>query len=346
MKLLELRVYIVSFFLIIPFAEATSQNNFRVLFYNVENLFDTRNDSLKDDNDFLPDGFMRWSDWKYKEKLNKITKVITAVGEMNSPALVGLCEVENDSVLHDLTRRSTLSVQGYNFIVTNSPDERGIDVALLYQQHQYRLLEYTQYEIKFSDKRTRPTRNILHSVGTLINKDTLDIFVCHFPSRISGKHETEKARIESAQVLRNKVDSILSIRTKPYLIIMGDFNDEPHDKSLLNVLKAKQKKEIIKSGDLYNLLFSKNKKAEYGTYKYQGIWSVSDHLIVNGRLLNVDNSIHVKNNKAYIYNDIFLLEKDEKYYGMKPFRTNLGPRYNGGFSDHLPIYMDLNILLR
>ena len=94
---------------------------------------------------------------------------------------------------------------------------------------------------------------------------------------------------------------------------------------------------------MYNLLYINNKTPEYGTYKYQGVWSVVDHLIVNGRLLNNANSTHVKNSNAYIYNESFLLEKDEKYYGMKPFRTNIGPRYNGGFSDHLPIYMDLNI---
>ena len=328
----------------ISLTEVVSQDNFRVLFYNVENLFDTRDDSLKDDNDFLPDGFMRWSDWKYREKLKNITKVITAVGGMYSPALVGLCEIENDSVLHDLTKRSALSVQGYDFIVTDSPDERGIDVALLYQRHQFKLIEYTEYDIKFKDERIRPTRNILHAVGTLVNEDTLDVFVSHFSSRVSGKLETEQARIESAQVLRNKVDSILSIRINPNLIIMGDFNDEPDDKSLLNVLKANQIKEDIKTNDLYNLLYIKNKTSEYGTYKYHGIWSVIDHLIVNGRLLNNDNSTHVKNNKAYIYNESFLLEKDEKYYGVKPYRTNIGRRYNGGFSDHLPIYMDLSIL--
>jgi endonuclease/exonuclease/phosphatase family metal-dependent hydrolase len=259
--------------------------------------------------------------------------------------LVGLCEVENDSVLHDLTRRSALHAQGYDFIITNSPDERGIDIALLYQRHQFKILEHTEYEIKFSDKRSPPTRNILHAVGTLINKDTLDVFVSHFPSRVSGKHETEQIRIESAQVLRNKVDSILTIRAKSNLVIMGDFNDEPLDKSLLNTLKAKQVKKEIGNNDLYNLFYTKSKTPEFGTYKYQGIWSVSDHLIVNGTLLNSANTTHVKNSEAYIYNEKFLLEKDEKYYGMKPFRTNIGPRYNGGFSDHLPIYMDLIILL-
>lgn len=343
--MINLRLYTIIFLLFISLTDVVSKDNFRVMFYNVENLFDIYDDLLKEDDDYLPDGFMRWTKWKYEEKLKSITKVITAVGGMYSPALVGLCEIENDSVIHDLTKRSALNAQGYDFILTNSPDERGADVALLYQRHQFKLIEHTEYYIIFSNERTRPTRNILHATGTLINKDTLDIFVTHFPSRVSGRLATEQARIESAQVLRNKVDSILSIRINPNIIVMGDFNDEPNDKSQTDILKANQITNDIITSDLYNLLHVKNKPLEYGTYKYQGVWSLIDHFIVNGRLLNTANSTHVKNNKAYIYNEQFLLEKDERYYGVKPYRTNIGPRYNGGFSDHLPIYMDLNILI-
>lgn len=339
------KIKILILFFIVYIAGAVSQNGFRVMFYNVENLFDTCDDSLKNDNDFLPDGFMRWTDWKYREKLYNISKVITAVGGMESPALVGLCEVENDSTMYDLTKRSPLSVQEYDYIITQSPDERGIDVALLYQRHKFKLLDYKEYTISFSDKKRRPTRNILHAVGTTINKDTLDVFVCHFASRVSGTSETEQARIESAQILRNRVDSILSIRHKPGIIIMGDFNDQPNDESLLKVLKAGPIKESISSNDLYNLLFTKNKRGETGTYKYRGVWSVNDHMIVNGELLKETNSVHIKNSSAKIYNEMFLLEEDLKYYGLKPFRTNLGPRYLGGFSDHLPIFMDLIILM-
>lgn len=339
-----IRFYIVIFLLTLSYVGVVAQDNFRVLFYNVENLFDTIDNPHKDDNDFLPDGFMRWSEWKYWAKIDKIAKVITAVGGMNSPALVGLCEIENDSVLYDLTIRSALGAQGYEFIVTDSPDSRGINVALLFQKHQFKLIEFAQYEIKFSDINTSPTRNILHSNGTLLNKDTLDIFVCHFPSRVSGKTETENARIESAKLLRNKVDSILSIRTRSNIIIMGDFNDEPHDKSMIEILNAKQKDNHINDKNLYNLFFINNKRAEYGTYKYQGVWSMYDQIIVSGRMLNGVSPIQVENSVANIYRESFLLERDEKYYGLKPFRTNIGPRYNRGFSDHLPIYLDLKIM--
>ncbi len=312
------------------------------MFYNVENLFDTHDDPLKEDDDFLPNGFMRWTNWKYQEKLSNITKVITAVGGMQSPALVGLCEVENDSVLFDLTKRSALRAQGYEFIISNSPDNRGIDVALLYQRHQFKLLERDEYKISFSNENSRPTRNILHAVGTIMNGDTLDVIVCHFPSRVSGIKETEPARIESAKTLRNKVDSLLSLRANLNLIIMGDFNDNPDDTSMRDVLMAGGFSSI-KRNKIYNLFFNESSKAEFGTYKYRGVWSVNDHLIVSGRLLMKGNSIKVKDNEAHIYDEDFLLEDDERYYGKKPFRTNLGPKYIGGFSDHLPVYMDLII---
>ena len=323
---------------------AHSQSELCVMFYNVENLFDTNDDPLKDDNDFLPDGFMRWTPWKYWEKLKNITRVITAVGEMYSPALVGLCEVENDSVIFDLTKRSALRNQGYSYIITNSPDNRGIDVALLYQQHQFNLLEYTEYEITFSNKKRRPTRNILHAVGEVINGNLIDVFICHFPSRSEGVKESDQARNEAAALLKSKVDSIFLLREDANILIMGDFNDNPDSNCLSEVLKitsANNKK--FEHNQLYNMLYLNADNKEMGTYKYKGRWEVIDNFIVSGNLLVAGNKVYIKNGEAKIYNESFLLEKDKNYYGKKPYRTNFGPRYNGGFSDHLPIFMNIII---
>ena len=317
--------------------------HFRILFYNVENLFDTKNDSLKNDDDFLPDGFMRWTPWKYWEKLKNITRVITAVGEMQSPALVGLCEIENDSVIFDLTKRAPLRAQNYEYITTNSPDERGIDVALLYQRHQFKLFEKNEYKIVFQDKNTRPTRNILHATGQLVNRDTLDVFVCHFPSRSGGWRETEPLRIHAAKTLRAKVDSLFTIRQHAHIVIMGDFNDQPNNKSLFQTLKAHSVNYYRHNKELYNLFFHRVKEKDFGTYKFQGRWEILDQFIVSGNLLSNDNSIAIKDNEAHIYSSDFLLQTDERYGGKQPFRTNLGPRYIGGFSDHLPIFIDLLI---
>ena len=315
-----------------------AQDSFRVMFYNVENLFDTQDDPKKEDDDFLPDGFMRWTPWKYWEKQRNITRVITAVGGMQSPALVGLCEIENDSVLFDLTKRSPLKAQEYEFIISDSPDERGIDVALLYQRHQFKPIGTCEYEIKFNRKNTRPTR------------DTLDLFICHFPSRSDGQRETEPARMEAASLLKAKTDSLFLLRENARIIIMGDFNDHPGNKSLSRVLEARSMEPGICTGPtistdrLYNLLRHREKEPDTGTYKYQGKWEILDQFIVSGNLLMEGNGVQVKDNEAHIFNAAFLLEGDAKYYGEKPFRTSSGPRYLGGFSDHLPIYMDLVLI--
>ncbi|NLZ94282.1 MAG: hypothetical protein GX921_00460 [Bacteroidales bacterium] len=324
-------------------AKSYAQDNFRIMFYNVENLFDTKHDSLKNDYDFLPGGFMNWNNWKYWEKQRNIGRVITAVGEMQSPALVGLCEIENDSVIFDLTKRSPIRAQGYEFIMTNSPDIRGIDVALLYQRHQFRLIEKNEYELVRSDKNARPTRNLLHAVGQVISGDTLDVFVCHWPSRYGGLLISEGGRLDAAQLLRNKADSLFTIRQNANIIIMGDFNDHPNDKSLFKVLKARSLNYHRSKNELYNMFLHQIKERDFGTLKYQGQWGVLDQFIISGNLLMEQGDLRIKNNKAHIFKAEFLTEKDEKYGGIRPYRTNLGPRYIGGFSDHFPIYMDLII---
>lgn len=310
------------------------------MFYNVENLFDTKHDSLKNDYDFLPGGFMNWSNWKYWEKQRNIGRVITAVGEMHSPALVGLCEVENDSVIFDLTKRSPIRAQGYEYVVSNSPDLRGLDVALLYQRHQFKLLEAKEYEVVFSKKNNRPTRNILHVVGEVISKDSLDVFVCHFPSRYGGQLESEVGRMDAARLLKSKTDSLFGIRENAHILIMGDFNDEPTSKSIRNVLEAGNILDTLANNRLYNMFLHRMKERNFGTLKFQGQWNVLDHFIVSGNLLN-NGRITIENKEAHVFDAPFLTEEDEKYGGVRPFRTNMGPRYIGGFSDHFPIYMDL-----
>jgi endonuclease/exonuclease/phosphatase family metal-dependent hydrolase len=317
---------ILSILLTVHAVEAVSQNDFRIVFYNVENLFDAHDDPQKEDNDFLPDGFMRWTWRKYWEKLRNITRVITAVGGMQSPALVGFCEVENDSTLFDLTKRSPLRAQDYEYIITHSPDVRGIDVALLYQRHQFKPLQTSEYEIKFSRKETRPTRNILHVTGELLNSDTLDLFVCHFPSRSGGQLETEPARLEAAALLKSKTDSLFVLRENVHIIIMGDFNDYPDNKSLSQILCAGSIQQPLQKNRLYNLFHHRKNESDFGSYKYQGKWDILDQFIVSGNILMKEAGIQVKNNEAHVFNADFLLENDEKYYGKKPYRTNLGPR--------------------
>lgn len=210
--------------------QASSQQeriSFRVVSWNIENLFDTHHDSLKNDHEYLPDAIRHWNIADI-EKTGWCCRVITAIGEWNPPALVGLCEVENDTVLRDLTRRSPLKELSYRYVMTNSPDLRGIDVALLYQRDLFKLLSSRSISIP-PFKQHRPTRDLLHVSGLLLAGDTLDVFVCHFPSRSGGAKESEPYRLYVAHILRTEVDSIMNIRSHPPSHYHGGFQRLPDE---------------------------------------------------------------------------------------------------------------------
>lgn len=310
---------------------ANAQNNFRVMFYNVENLFDCTHDSLKNDREFLPESVRGWNYKRYKQKINSIAKVICAAGEWELPDLIGLCEVENEKVVNDLTNHSPLKEQGYRFVMTDSPDERGIDVALLYQRGSFKLLNHRSIRIDLPNR--KPTRDILHVTGIIANGDTLDVFVVHLPSRSGGEKESEPARLAVASKLKTCADSLFRARRNPNLIITGDFNDYPYNRSVCNVLNANFPARTVEPLGLYNLMAGK----KGGTYKYQGEWGILDQFIVSGTLLIPHKGLTISANNVSICQFPFLLEADEKYGGKQPFRTYYGFKYIGGFSDHLPI---------
>lgn len=321
---------------------------FRIMTYNVENLFDCRHDTLKNDYEFLPDAIRHWNYTKYKRKLDTTARVITAVGGWTPPALVALCEVENDSVLRDLTRYSALREAGYRYVMTQSPDERGIDVALLYQRSQFKLLSYQCLSVEKPRKSVRPTRDILHVSGMLLNKDTLDIFVAHFPSRSGGAKESEPYRLLAGQKLKDTADSLFQIRNRPQIIILGDFNDYPNNKSVRKILKAEAPPLIPDSlhpKAIYHLLARKAATCKrFGSYKYQGEWGLLDHIIVSGNLLQPSAPFYTEEVKANVFCPAFLLTEDKKYGGQQPFRTYYGMKYQAGYSDHLPVWAEFRLL--
>ena len=324
---------------------AYAQEPFRVMFYNVENLFDCQHDTLKNDYEFLPDSPKGWTRARYNDKLAKIAKVIVATGVKDVPDLVGLCEVENDHCMKDLTEYSPLREAGYRYVMTDSPDLRGIDVALLYQRDLFKLLSFRSVSIP-PLKQFRPTRDLLHVSGLLLTGDTLDVFVCHLPSRSGGAKESEPYRLHAARILYTEADSILNIRLHPQIIIMGDFNDYPTNKSIQKILEAESPSPTAPSPlKLYHLLARKAQSKNFGSYKYRGEWGLLDHLIVSGSLLNPANSFSTSENKATVSNLPFLLTEDKKYGDKEPFRTYKGMKYQGGISDHLPIYVDFNLIL-
>lgn len=320
-----------------------AQRGFRVMFYNVENLFDTKDNPLKNDDAFTPRGNQRWYNSRYWKKLHDVSKVITSIGEGYPPALVGLCEVENDSVLYDLTKRASLNRHKYSYVITDSKDDRGMNVALLYQRDEMKVLGKRAYTPVFEEDKNKKTRDILHVVGKVVSGDTLDIFVCHFQSRVEGIKKTRPYRIQIAKLLKQKTDSLFRVRKKANIIVMGDFNDYPNDESLSVTLGAGSIKGNVAPKKLYNLFYHRVGEKDVGTYRYRGKWNYLDQFIVSGSLLGKSRTINIKENTAHIYTSGFLMEKDNKYGGEKPFRTYSGFKYLGGVSDHLPIYLDLII---
>ena len=318
------------------------ENLFRIMFYNVENLFDTFDDTLKKDDQFLPNGDKNWSKYKYKDKLSHISKVVVGVGKWHIPDIIGLCETENRFVLDELTQKSPLAKLNYKIIHQESPDRRGIDVGLLYQENNFKIINWKAIPIHFNFKKKykSKTRDILYVCGETKQKDTLHIFVNHWPSRWGGQFESEPNRFFVASVLRKQIDSLFQIDKNSNIVIIGDLNDEPENTSVKKILNAKLNYEIFEDSTLYNLSGYLQQKGK-ASHKYQGEWGMLDHIIVSSALLNHTKNIYTTLNNAHVYKPDFLLEKDNKYIGYKPFRTFTGFKYNGGYSDHLPVYLDI-----
>ena len=308
-----------------------SQQSMTLMFLNSENLFDPEDDPLKDDDDYTPDGDYHWTKSRYWDKLDAVSKVIVAADEDQAPALVGLAEVENSTVLNDLTARSALREAGYRFVMTDSPDRRGIDVALMYRRTFFRLIAQESLRVDLKPYGGGATRDILHVTGVLENYDTLDIYICHWPSRYGGVEQSEPLRMSAARRLRASADSVFNVRRKPYIIIMGDLNEGPDDPAVRDGLKARP---FTRSAD-DRCLVTVTDALEKGSYKYDGEWDKYDQFIVSGSFVNGLGCTELIG--AEIMDLPFLLTDDDNFGGQKPFRTYNGRRYQGGYSDHLPV---------
>ena len=284
---------------------------------NCENLFDCKHDTLKQDGEWLPASVRKWTPARYWRKLNNIGQEILSCQEEGVPDLVALVEVENDSVLHDLTRRSLLRGAGYECLMTESPDVRGIDVALLYQPFTFRPICYDYLSVTPLEG-MRPTRDILYVQGETLNSDTLHIFVAHAPSRYGGERQTRPNRLLIAERL---LAAIGQLPAAAKIIVAGDFNDYADSPALV----------FLEEGGLCNVSAgASGKNGAKGTYKYDGRWQSIDHVLVSRPLLG-------RVGQCFVNDSSFLMEEDKKYGGVKPLRTYNGYRYQRGFSDHLPL---------
>ena len=300
---------------------------------NCENLFDCRHDTLKNDVEFLPDGTYHWTHTRYWQKLNRVGQTIIACGggsvlprgegesaSWQLPDMAVLCEVENDSVMYDLTRRSLLRNARYDYVMTSSPDERGIDVALLYSPYAFRILN--SYGVRVSPiKGMRPTRDILYASGVIASGDTLHVIAVHFPSRRGGELYSRRFRMAAAGRVVDILDSIRAVSASAGIIVAGDFNDYSGSGSI-GMICSRGMADISATAT--------GSHGAKGTYCYQGMWGSLDHILVS-------RSLVAKSSACYVFDAPFLLETDVKYGGVKPRRNYLGPRYQNGFSDHLPL---------
>jgi len=318
-------------------ASLETDSSLTVMFYNVENLFDVENDPQTEDDEFCDGGLRNWNYFRLKDKLNRISKVIVAANGFEAPDLVGLCEVENRSVLESLVDQTILKRFDYRIIHKDSRDERGIDVAILYRSQKLTPLKYSYHPLVDNKHDTLCSREILE-VSFLAGDDTLNVFVNHWPSRYRGQAETEADRLLAARILRKSVDRIFQSQRKAKIVILGDFNDQPEDLSIKNGLQAKVKNQKEGIDELVNLSYSWSPK---GTLKYQQSWQVFDQVIVSGYLLS-SSQLHCTPMDARIVELPFLFEEDERWGGKRLFRTYRGYRYTGGFSDHLPVTLTVH----
>lgn len=307
-----------------------SLNSFRVGFYNVENLFDIQDDPQTQDNDFLPTGANRWTLERYKDKIDKLSSVIVKL----SPQIMGLAEIENSIVLRDIIESTKNSDHEFGFVHYDSPDYRGIDVGLLYQKNNFEIIKKNSYSIPKLN-----TRSILYVKGRIIGwAREIHLFITHFPSRIGGKVKSEKNRLLVANQLRNYMDEILQENPGAEIIVMGDFNDEPGDKSIYEVLNAKD--DVINQNDFLNPAYSMAEEG-LGSYLYRGQWDMLDQILLSSKLADREALDYVAGSFS-IYSPEWLLQSEGKYKGY-PSRTYAGSKYLGGYSDHLPVYLDLRM---
>ncbi len=305
----------------------------QLMFYNVENLFDIYDDPDTNDDEFLPGSPRRWNLRKYRTRINSVYKVISAAGGWSPPEIVAFCEVENRRVLEDLVYGTNLSKYNYDIIHEDSPDPRGIDVCLIYRKE---IVKVIFWEYLIPDGYTAESfssRSVLYA-KCIAGGDSIHLFVNHWPSRRGGVLAGERLRRSIAGMLRDKADSLAHADAGSKIIITGDLNAAPDD----NVVK--EISDPYSSGlSMINLSAGLGK--EQGTYRYRGTWEIIDQFIISKPLLDSRSGIYTLQEYLQIFSPGFLLRKDPVYPGMSPYSAWRGFKFQGGFSDHLPVILEL-----
>ncbi len=303
---------------------------FTIAELNCENLFDAEHDTLKNDVEFLPQSYHHWTHYRYWKKLNHIGQELVACGgegvNWTQPDLIALCEVENDSVLTDLTKKSLLRNARYEYIMTDSPDERGIDVALLYSPFSFRPIVSHSIRIQLL-KDMKPTRDILYVAGEVITGDTLHVLVVHAPSRAGGDTFSNPFRVQVARQLCAAIDSVRHTAPEAKIVVAGDFNDYAEGESL-RLLRSHGMASVTET--------ARGTHGAKATYKFRGTWKSLDHILVSENLWR-------RKWESHIVDFPFLLTPDDRYGGVMPLRNFSMYKYNDGYSDHLPLVVKIEL---
>lgn len=311
---------------------------FTFMFYNSENFYDTVDDPLTMDDDYTPEGFRKWTIERFNDKVEKLTKVVAEIVKPDSPDIIGLAEIENKFVMERILDGMRLrGLKQYSFVHYDSPDERGSDVAMIYNTQTFRVIESNPVLVHLPGIEDR-TRDILHVKGETVNNERIHLFITHFPSRIEGTDISERRRYFVASELRNAVYKVTSEDPDANIVIMGDFNDTPDDNSVSEVLGAERAFNSIRKLRLYNLLYPRFQKG-IGTTYHKG-WLLFDQIIVSGNLL-MSEKIDCKPEYADVFNPRYLLHFDRSQQA-KTNRTYKG-KYRGGYSDHLPVFLRVEL---
>lgn len=335
--------FIISLLLVCYCAVFAQKKDYKPIvigFYNLENLFDTLDNPNINDDEFTPNGFRNYNGKIYFDKLNKLSTVISQIGvdiNPDGPAILGVAEIENDTVLHDLVKQKLIEKRNYQMVWYDSKDFRGIDVGLLYNPKYFKVIESNKLFVQLptGSKDAYYTRDILWVKGNL-DGEIVHIYVNHWPSRSGGEKRSAPGRNAAAQVCRNHIDSIAKIEPNAKVIVMGDLNDDPINTSVAKILGAKGKQEDVQKGGLFNPWFDLYKKG-IGTLAYQDAWGLFDQIIISQPWLN-KNQNGMFFYQQHIFFKEYLVENQGRYKGY-PMRTWDGNSYRGGYSDHFPTYL-------
>ncbi len=337
---------LVAIFILLSFGVNSQENkSYRIrtiAFYNLENLFDTENDTLIFDDDRTPEGKDQWTEERYNKKLDNLSYVLSEIGSdksRTSPDIIGICEVENRKVIDDLINHPNLITKDYGIVHYDSPDERGIDVALLYKKSVFLPTSSASHRLLLinDDDERNYTRDQL-IVGGLLDDEQFFFMVNHWPSRSGGEARSKPNRMAAAKLSKRIIDSVQRLDTDAKIISMGDFNDDPNNDSFKKILKTVGKAKQLDSMSLYNPMERLYKKG-VGSLAYRDKWNLFDQIFFTENILNPKVG-NYKFWKANVFNAPYLISQKGQYKGY-PQRTYAGGSYTGGYSDHFPVYMYL-----